>query len=111
MAHPKSTLLTRLAASLEATHQTMLGPHTDQSMNDLVDEAFLCTTRISQAPAASIDDLALKLTVLCRRLREHLDPDDRGGVLTALLAESIRDDVGVVLSQSNDQSTTRTSDP
>lgn len=106
MASPKSTLLTRLVASLEATQQTMLRPHTDQSMNDLVDEAFLCTTRISQAPGASIGDLGLKVTVLCRRLREHLDPDDRGGVLTALLAESIRDDVAFVLSQSNDQNTT-----
>jgi hypothetical protein len=49
--------------------------------------------RLAQAPATSTGDLSLKLDVLCRRLREFLDPDDRGGVLTALLAESIRDDV------------------
>ncbi len=68
-------------------------PSSDDEMNERVEVLFTTTTRIAQAPAGNLAEITLKLNLLCRRLRDHLEPDDRGGVLTALLAESIRDDL------------------
>jgi hypothetical protein len=61
-------------------------------MNEHLDELSTTICRLAHAPALSAADLDLKLSALCRRLRDNLDPDDRGAVLTYLLAEAVRDD-------------------
>jgi hypothetical protein len=91
-AHPTDTLVRNLVRNIEALERKIAQPASDQTMNRRIAALFAATASLAQAPATSANDLALKLDILCRRLREFLDPDDRGGVLTALLAESIRDD-------------------
>lgn len=96
MAGSPPTLVARLASSLEETLLATRGSLPDEVMNERLGEACATTTRIAQVPATTVADLSLKLSVLCRRLRDDLDADDRCGVLTALLAESIRDDLSLV---------------
>jgi hypothetical protein len=67
-------------------------PATDAEVNRRLDELFAATASLAQLPAREPADIDLKLDVLCRRLREFLDPQDRGAVLTYLLAVSIRED-------------------
>jgi len=64
-------------------------PQSDEQMNALLDERLETTERLAAARATSIDDLVLKLEVLCDRLHEDLAPHDRGGHLTACLAKAI----------------------
>jgi hypothetical protein len=68
-------------------------PAKDAEMDRRLDELFAATASLTQLPAREAADIHLKLDVLCRRLREFLDPEDRGAVLTHLLAESIREDL------------------
>jgi hypothetical protein len=70
----------------------------EQDMGKRLDDLFSAATMLSQAPAGSIGDVALKLDVLCRRMRESTSPEHSGEVLTYMLAESIRSDC-CVLSQ------------
>lgn len=67
-------------------------PTSDERMNAFLDELFVVITRLAQAPAQHGKDLSLKLEVLCRCLRENVAPENRGDVLTLLLAEEIRGD-------------------
>jgi hypothetical protein len=79
-------------------------PQSDEAMNQALSELFAATTNLANSPTINPKDLNLKLDILCRRLRDHLDPDDRGSVLTYLLAASIREELGfrdVILTSAN----------
>lgn len=86
------SLVQRLHDEVAALTRATAFPQSDDVMTARVDALFTVSTRLSQAPSLTAVDLDLKLSVLCRRLRDQLDPDDRGGVLTYLLAEAVRDD-------------------
>ena len=86
------TLVQRLHGEVSALTRATAFPQSDDAMTARVDALFTVSTRLSQAPSLTAADLYLKLSVLCHRLRDQLDPDDRGGVLTYLLAEAVRDD-------------------
>ena len=90
---PRDTLVARLHAEATRLAVSIASTASDDQMNALLDELFVMTTRLAQAPARDAKDLSLKLAVLCRRLREDVAPENRGDVLTYLLAEAIRDDV------------------
>lgn len=51
------------------------------------------SARLINALALDSQDIELDLAILCRRLRDQLDPEDYGAVVNILLAESIRDDL------------------
>lgn len=74
-------------------NRTMTGPLPDQEMNKTLGELYAATVALTHIPSQTAGDLNHKLDILCQRLREFLDPTDRGGVLTALLAHSIQDDL------------------
>ena len=97
---PSETLVARLHAEAVRLTVSIASPTTDEHMNALLDELFVVTTRLAQAPAQETHDLSLKLDLLCRRLREDVAPENRGDVLTYLLAEAIRDDVALRIRQS-----------
>ena len=86
------TLVARLHAESMRLTVSIASPTREERMNALLDELFAVTTRLAQAPAQNANDLSLKLNVLCRRLREDVAPENRGDVLTSLLAEAIRDE-------------------
>ncbi len=90
------TLVARLHAEASRLAVSIASPASDERMNALLDELFVVTTRLAQAPARGAKDLSLKLDVLCRRLREGVAPENRGDVLTYLLAEAIRGDHAVL---------------
>ena len=90
------TLVARLHAEAMRLTVSIAIPASDERMNALLDELFTVTTRLAQAPARDAKDLSLKLDVLCRRLREDVAPENRGDVLTFLLAEAIRGDHAVL---------------
>ena len=91
-----ATLLQQLSDEIAALTRTTAAPQSDAATNARIDELFDLTIRLAQAPVLSAADLDLKLAVLCRRLREHLEPDNRGAVLTYLLAEAVRYDVSLL---------------
>lgn len=97
----RKTLVARLLNEIALVTREMHGVVSDKKMNQLAEELFAATANLAHAPAVTEKDLAAKLEVLCQRLREFLDPDQRGKVLTVLLAESIRDDVSLRLSASS----------
>ena len=77
-----------MATSANSSRRTRLArpaPASDERMNALLDELFVVTTRLAQAPDRDANDLSLKLDVLCRRLREDVVPENPGDVLTYLL--------------------------
>ncbi len=90
------TLVARLHAEATRLAVSIASPASDERMNALLDELFVVTTRLAQAPARDAKDLSLKLDVLCRRLREDVAPENPGDVLTYLLAEAIRGDYAVL---------------
>ena len=90
------TLVARLHAEAMRLNVSIASPTTDERMNALLDELFVVTTKLAQAPARDAKDLSLKLNVLCRRLREDVALENRGDVLTYLLAEAIRGDHAVL---------------
>ena len=93
---PRDTLVARLHAEATRLAVSIASPASDERMNALLDELFVVTTRLAQAPARDAIDLSLKLDVLCRRLREDVAPENPGDVLTYLLAEAIRGDHAVL---------------
>lgn len=95
-ADSRATLLARLHAEVARCMRAVNHPAPDDVMSAWIEELFAAVTRLAQAPAQKPSDLGLKLAVLCSRLREGLDPEDRGAVLTYLLAESIRGDIGTL---------------
>jgi hypothetical protein len=86
------TLVARLHAEASRLVVSIASPASDERMGTLLDELFVVITRLAQAPARDAKDLSMKLDVLCRRLREDVDPENRGDVLTYLLTEAIRGD-------------------
>ncbi len=88
------TLVARLYARLTSCLRAANQPGSDEEIADRLDEAFRVMTLLAQAPAEIEADVDLKFAALCGRLREDLDPEDRGAVLTYLLAESLRADCG-----------------
>ncbi len=82
---PRDTLVARLHAEAMRLSVSIASPASDERMNALLDELFVVTTRLAQAPARDANDLSLKLDVLCRRLREDVAPENPGDVLTYLL--------------------------
>ena len=77
------------------------GPATDREMNARIEGLFTASVNLVQAPSRDATDLDRKLTVLCQRLREFLDPDDHGRVLTYVLAETIRDEHRILATPKN----------
>ncbi len=92
----RDTLVARLHAEATRLAVSIASPASDERMNALLDELFVVTTRLAQAPGQNAKDLSLKLDSLCRRLREDVAPENRGDVLTYLLAEAIRGDHAVL---------------
>ena len=90
------TLVARLHAEAMRLGISIATPASDERMNALLDELFAVTTKLAHAPARDTKDLSLKLDVLCRRLRKDVAPENRGDVLTFLLAEAIRGDHAVL---------------
>ena len=67
----------------------------DQARADRNDEIARLVGSLVRLPAAGLEDVAAKLSVLCSRLRaEDCGVNSANGALTALLAESARDDLG-----------------
>lgn len=91
------SLVTTIVAEIAALTVAMATPQPDADMNRVVDTLFAATIRLAHAPAMTPVDLDRKFAVLCRRLNESLDPDDRGAVLTVLLASALRDEAALLL--------------
>ncbi len=91
------TPVERLCRKIETLYRDTARPAPDDEMNARVATLFEAITRLAQAPATNPAEQVLKLDILCRRLGEYLDPADWGGVLTYLLAASIRDDCKTVM--------------
>jgi hypothetical protein len=90
---PATSLVANKIGEINALTRSIAGPLTDATMNVRLEELFAATVSLTHFPAASFADLDHKLDILCRRLREFLDPDDRGATLTYLLAQAIREEV------------------
>lgn len=103
----QNSLVQRLHDEVAALTRATALPQTDEAMTTRLDQLFGAACRLAQAPAVTATDLDLKLAVLCRRLREHLDPDDRGAVLTYLLAEAVRDEHSLLAEPSAGEPNTR----
>lgn len=86
------SLVRRLHAEVTGLLGMASSPVADRRMTQLQGELFGATARLAAAPSASAADIDAKLVILCARLREFLHPDQRGELLTYLLAESIRED-------------------
>lgn len=74
-----------------------LDPTSDRRMNRLQGALYEATAVLAAAPSIDTPDVQAKLTILCARLREHLHPEHRGELLSYLLAESIREDLRLLL--------------
>lgn len=96
------TLIARLCRQIKDLSRATARPAPDAEMLRRVGDLYSAVTRLAQAPATDPAELLLKIEVLCRRLREDLDPLDRGSALTHLLAASIRDDCRALPSIAND---------
>lgn len=66
-------------------------------MSRLLDDLNEGTSNLASASSISTEDEQTKLTVLCARLRENLHLGDTGELLTYLLAEAVREDCRVLL--------------
>lgn len=74
-------LVQRLNVEITALTRMTATTLPDDEMNRRLDELFTAVGRLAHAPALNAADIDVKLTILCRHLREHLDPDDRSAVL------------------------------
>lgn len=88
----RTSLIQRVVFDLWRGASTDTRGLSDEAVAELCEKVLSRTSYLAEIPSQNSRDLELKFGVLCRRLREHLDPDDAEPVLTALLAESIRDD-------------------
>jgi hypothetical protein len=87
-----NSLIMALSRELEGLLR-LCEPMREAVMARRLDEIAAVTTGLAHAQATDLAEVEVKLRILCRRLREFVDPDNIGAVLTILLAESIRDDV------------------
>jgi len=88
------TQIGRLYQTLIQKEQPVTGLG-DQARAERNDEIARMVGSLVRLPAAGLEDVAAKLAVLCNRLRaEDCGVTSPHGALTALLAESARDDLG-----------------
>ena len=88
------TQIGRLYQKLVQREQPVTGL-SDEARAERNDEIAGMVGSLVRLPAANLDDVAAKLAVLCSRLRaEECGVNSPNGALTALLAESARDDLG-----------------
>jgi len=88
------TQIGRLYQTLVQKEQPVTGL-SDEARADRNDEIARMVGSLVRLPAAGLDDVVAKLSVLCNRLRaEDCGVTAPHGALTALLAESARDDLG-----------------
>jgi RecB family exonuclease len=93
----RRTLVHRLYQDILKQRSALTHPCPDKEMNAGLELLASLTTSIANAPAETATDVRLKVEVLCARLREHLHPENEGELLDYLLADSIRDDLLMVL--------------
>lgn len=94
------TQIGRLYQRLVTREQPVTGL-TDGERADRNDVIAGMVGSLVRLPATNLDDVAAKLAVLCNRLRaEDHSPISPYGALTALLAESARDDLGRLILRS-----------
>lgn len=86
-------LVRRLVNEIGALTRRANQSLSDKEMDEVCERLLASSAHLVNAPASDVLDIDLKLAILCRRLRDHLDPEDQGAVVNALLAESIRDDL------------------
>jgi hypothetical protein len=91
------SLVQALHTSIMEMHRRCSRPLADHDANALTAELYETTVQLGNAPATSLVDISIKLAVLCRRLREHLHPEQRGELASYLLAASILEDCGIWL--------------
>ena len=88
------TQISRLYQTLVQKEQPVTGL-ADEARADRNDETARMVGSLVRLPAAGLEVVAAKLAVLCARLRaEDFGVNSPHGALTALLAESARDDLG-----------------
>jgi len=88
------TQISRLYHRLVTLEQPVTGL-SDTERADRNDSIAGLVGSLVRLPAMDLDDVADKLAVLCNRLRaEDCGVNSPNGALTALLAESARDDLG-----------------
>jgi hypothetical protein len=66
-------------------------------MSRLLDDLAEATAHLASAPSISPEDVQTKLAVLCAHLRENLHLGDTGELLSYLLAEGVREDCRILL--------------
>ncbi|MFT5540440.1 MAG: hypothetical protein ACI82H_001971 [Alphaproteobacteria bacterium] len=94
MTEPENTepLIAQLHARIIESWRLIALQADDAQLNHHLIELAEMTRCLAQAPARTLGELEVKLSVLCARLREDLRPDVRGEVVTWMLAESLRHD-------------------
>ena len=94
------TQIGRLYQTLVQKEQPVTGL-SDEARADRNDEIARMVGSLVRLPAVGLEDVAAKLSVLCNRLRaEDCGVNSVNGALTALLAESARDDLGRLILRS-----------
>ncbi len=83
----ENTLAHRLSAEIATLTRASAAALPDDQMNHHLEEIFSTVTRLAHARVLSAADIDLKLSVLCRRLREDINPDDRARDDCQLLIE------------------------
>jgi hypothetical protein len=86
----------RLVAEIAVLTRRSSVSLSDKEMDEVCEALLSSSAHLVNAPACDAFEIDLKLAMLCRRLRDQLDPEDRAAVINALLAESIRDDLLLV---------------
>lgn len=94
--HKSVGLVLRLVSEIGALMRRANQPLSDEEMDEVCERLLSSSAHLVNAPASDARDIDLKIAILCRRLRDQLDPEDQGAVVNALLAESIRDDLMLI---------------
>jgi hypothetical protein len=89
-------LIAQLHAEIVKIWRLMALTAGDDETNRRLDELAEMTRCLAQAPARTLCELEIKISVLCARLREEKHPEVRGEVLTWMLADSIRHDCHLI---------------
>lgn len=92
-----ATLVAECYREVTSLSRESIASTSDQRMNRLQESLYEATAALAAAPSIATADLQSKLAILCSRLRENLHPAHRGELLTYLLAESIREDLRILL--------------
>jgi len=104
------TQIGRLYQTLVQKEQPVTGL-SDEARADRNDEIARMVGSLVRLPAADFGDVVAKLAVLCNRLRaEDCGVTSPHGALTALLAESARDNLGRLILRGAEAGTGRSDD-